>query len=247
MNDIRRADLHAWGRAAGDPMLVRVHLLIALIGAIIFERGLGWPGVCAAIFLTLLSHSLASLRNSIGLRFRTGQFRSLWSGCQDRLARFEEALKRMSSPQLEQLDDMPDRIRALGQTLYLALRRADMIAFEVQQSEDGLTSGVTHRARATTDSQSQELYQIADRNAAEYRQQLAAIMASVQRTEAQAVVFMTAVDTLRMKMVGYRLNTRTTAIPDRDLLAALTEARMQFESIDHALDELGLPHVSVAP
>jgi len=66
------------------------------------------------------------------------------------------------------------------------------------------------------------------------------VMAGVERTEAQAAVFTTTLDTLRMKMLSYRLVGKETESPTQDFLAALTEARMQLESIDKALDELEL-------
>ena len=90
------------------------------------------------------------------------------------------------------------------------------------------------------DKQAQELYRIADKNIAEYRQHYIGVMAGVERTEAQAAVFTTTLDTLRMKMLSYRLVGKETESPTQDFLAALTEARMQLESIDKALDELEL-------
>ncbi|MDX2065657.1 MAG: hypothetical protein SFX74_07955 [Fimbriimonadaceae bacterium] len=240
MDDIQRADLQAWIRAAMDPMLLFVTLFIAVVGAAVVSATSGVSSLLV-LLVAIMGHLLAAYQNSTSQRFRSPQFRSLWSGCRDRLNRFDEAIRRMNAAEAGQLDDMPQRIRAIGQSLYIALRRADLIAHEIQQSEDGITQGISVRGIAANDVQSMELYQIADRNAAEYRQQIAAIMTNVQRTEAQAVVFMTAVDTLRMKMVGYRLQSRNPAMPNQDLIAALTEARMQFESIDHALDELGLP------
>ena len=59
-------------------------------------------------------------------------------------------------------------------------------------------------------------------------------------TEAQVAVFTTTLDTLRMKMLGYRLVGKDTESPTQDFLAAITEARMQLESIDKALEELDL-------
>ena len=41
-------------------------------------------------------------------------------------------------------------------------------------------------------------------------------------------------------MLGYRLVGKDTETPTQDFLAALTEARMQLDSIDKALDELDL-------
>lgn len=76
-------------------------------------------------------------------------------------------------------------------------------------------------------------------------------MAGVQRTEAQCAVYMTTLDTLRMKMIGYRLVGKSPEMSSQDFLEALAEARAQLQSIDTALDELDLGHypktISVVP
>ena len=53
---------------------------------------------------------------------------------------------------------------------------------------------------------------------------------------------MTTLDTLRMKMLGYRLVGRSPEVPSHDFLEALAEARAQLQSIDTALEELDLGH-----
>ena len=62
---------------------------------------------------------------------------------------------------------------------------------------------------------------------------------------------MTTVDTLRMKMLGYRLVGRSPELSSNDFLSALAEARAQLQSIDTALEELDLGHypktISVVP
>jgi hypothetical protein len=104
---------------------------------------------------------------------------------------------------------------------------------------------------AAHDPQSKELYRIADKNIAEYRSHFAGVMAGVQRTEAQSAVFMTTLDTLRMKMIGYRLVGRSPELGSSEFLDALAEARAQLEAIDTALEELDLGHypktISVIP
>jgi hypothetical protein len=67
-------------------------------------------------------------------------------------------------------------------------------------------------------------------------------MAGVQRTEAQSAVFMTTLDSLRMKMIGHRLVGRGPELSSQDFLEALAEARAQLQSIDTALEELDLGH-----
>jgi hypothetical protein len=173
-------------------------------------------------------------------RFRNKHFEALWRGCQDRLARFEEVLKRMRKDQIADLHEMPNTIRGVSASLYLALRRADLIAHEVESTERGLYNAPPTWSASPTDPQSKELYRVADKNIAEYRQQLGGVMAGVQRAEAQSAVFMTTLDTLRMKMLGYRLIGRSPEMPSDEFLEAITEAKQQLRAIDTALDELDL-------
>jgi hypothetical protein len=182
-------------------------------------------------------------------RFIDKRLLSLWNGCQDRLARFEAVLKKMRREQIADLREMPATIRKVSDSLYLALRRADIVANEVKTSEHGMSPPTW--TSSSTDPQSRELYRLADKNIAEYRAQFAGVMAGVERTEAQSAVFMTTLDSLRMKIIGYRLVGRSPELGSQDFLEALAEARMQLQSIDSALDELDLGHypkvISVVP
>jgi hypothetical protein len=49
-------------------------------------------------------------------------------------------------------------------------------------------------------------------------------------------------DTLRMKMLGYRLIGKSPEMPSQDFLEALHEAKLQLQAIDNALEELDLGH-----
>ena len=118
-------------------------------------------------------------------------------------------------------------------------------------TERGMLNQPPTWTASSNDPQSRELYRLADKNIAEYRAQYAGVMAGVQRTEAQSAVFMTTLDTLRMKMIGYRLVGRSPEMASQEFLEALAEARMQLQSIDTALEELDLGHypktISVVP
>jgi len=240
MDEIRKRDLRVWLDVFLSPSRLFVGIVIA-IGAypILFQNP---PSLFAAWFLIFFLIAIGSLGESVEKRFHDRRMRALWKGCEERLARFEEALKRMKSAQVADLQEMPDTIRGLAKTLYLALRRADIIAHEVAESEKGLYDAPPVAANHGQDPQSKELYRIADRNLAEYRQQYQAVMSGVRRTEAQAAVFMTTVDTLRMKMIGYHLVGKNPSMGSDDLLTALAEARAQLQSIDTALEELDLSH-----
>jgi len=62
---------------------------------------------------------------------------------------------------------------------------------------------------------------------------------------------MTTLDSLRMKLIGYRLVGRSPELATQDFLDSIAEARAQLQAIDTALDELDLGHypktISVVP
>jgi hypothetical protein len=240
MDDIRRQDLRLFLRELLSPVRLVCTAAITIlllanahhVGAVLYPM--------AAI--VVLVSSVWAWMESDKRRFSNKRFQSLWMGCQDRLSRFEDVLKRMRKDQIADLSEMPNTIRKLSKSLYIALRRADIISHEVQLSEKGLYNEPPSWKSPSRDAQSQELYRIADKNIAEYRAHFAGVMAGVQRTEAQSAVFMTTLDTLRMKMIGYRLVGRSPELSSHDFLEALAEARAQLQSIDTALEELDLGH-----
>lgn len=244
MEEIRRQDVRLWVRE----MLSPGHLvfLTPLLFVFLVAANDGRPGAFVpALFITVIVlglYALAAWRASKAKRFREPRFARLWEGCRDRMSRFEEVLSKMKREQVADLREMPPTVRRVSQTLYIALRRADLVAHEVMLSERELLAAPPAWQASSADPQSQELYRLADRNIAEYRAEFAGVMAGVQRTEAQSAVFMTTLDTLRMKMLGYRLVGRSPELRSDDFLEALAEARLQLQSIDHALDELDLGH-----
>lgn len=251
MEDIRRQDLRLFWRE----MVTAPRLLILIAGSLFtFTLGRHNENLWVMVFGPALVFFVAGMmawQDSEKRRFANRRMEALWKGCQDRMVRFEEALRRMRKEQVADLMEMPKSIRQVAGSLYVALRRADMIATEVQQSERGLYAEPPMWAAPSHDPQSRELYRVADKNIAEYRAQFAGVMAGVQRTEAQSAVFMTTVDTLRMKMIGYRLVGKSPELSSHDFLEALAEAKIQLQAIDTALDELDLSHypkqISVIP
>jgi hypothetical protein len=241
MEDIRRWDRQLLLRELVKPFRVILTLggLLMAFGALVGES---FPAfLFVASLILLLAYGTA--RNSArAKRFRHRRMEALWNGCQERLERFEETLKRMRKDQIADLREMPKTVRSVGEALYAALRRADVVSSEIQESERGLYAQPPVWAASTTDPQSKELYRVADKNIAEYRSQFAGVMAGVQRTEAQSAVFMTTVDNLRMKILGYRLVGRRPEMDSHEFLAVLAEARAQLQAIDHALEELDLGH-----
>ncbi|HMS56519.1 MAG TPA: hypothetical protein PKA27_14065 [Fimbriimonadaceae bacterium] len=191
-----------------------------------------WVGLTVGIY-AVRARQEAERRKWIHVRFRT-----LWEGCQDRLKRFHDVLKQLRKEQVADLQEMPKTIDRVGTSLYAALRRADFITDEVAKTERDLYHAPPILSTLSHDAQAKELYRIADKNIAEYRSQFAGVMAGVQRAEAQAAVYMTTMDSIRMKMIGHRLVGRSPEMSTHDFLEALGEARLQLQAIDQALDEL---------
>lgn len=238
MEEIRRSDLQLFFREVVDPMRMiatAATLMLVWVGASSFGRG---PIFGAALsVVTLASLLIVAWNASQSRRFHDPRLRALWQGCQDRLTRFEEVLKRAPAEQVRELGEMPSAVRRVASYLYVALRRADAVATEVMASEKGL--GETDAdLPSSDDAATQELYRLAQRNVDEYRAHYEKVMDGVRRAEAQATVFMTTLDTLRMKLLGYRLGERRTEAGPRGFLEALTDARQQIDSIDKALEEL---------
>lgn len=242
MDDLRRHDAQRLVREIVAPGRLLVSFGVALGLFMVFVQAQGRPAYALAggLFLVLF-HLGSAMQSAERKKWSNARMAALWNGCQDRMIRFEEVLKRMRKDQVGDLSEMPQTIRQVSQSLYAALRRADIVAVEVAATEKNL-GGPPAWDAAARDPQSAELYRLADRNIAEYRGHFAAVMAGVQRTEAQSAVFMTTLDSLRMKLIGYRLVGRSPEMATHEFLEALAEARTQLQAIDTALEELDLGH-----
>ncbi len=237
MEDIRRQDQRLFVRELLRPGNVLVTLggasLLALLG-----RYLGPSYAISAFCLPFVVHTYTAHNRSLHCRWLNKRYEAIWTSVQDRLERFEEVLAKMRRDQIADLQEMPRTIRRVADSIYLALRRADIISHEVQQTEKGILSQPPAWTSLSNDAQAKELYRIADKNIAEYRQHYAGVMAGVQRAEAQSAVYMTTLDSLRMKMIGYRLVGRQPDLTSHDFLEAMSEAKLQLNAIDQALEEL---------
>ncbi len=244
MDDVARQDRRLFLRevfAPGRLFLSALFLALALfpLRRLLFDSG-GIGLVVAALAAIGTAHVLTAYRASIERRFLNKRFWALWNGVHERLKLFDEVLRRSRRDRVADLQELPKNIRRVAHSIYLALRRADLISYEVALTEKGFYTQPPPFAPPAHDPQAKELYRIADKNIAEYRQQFAGVMAGVQRVEAQAAVFTTTVDTLRMKMIGYRLVGRAPELSSQEFLEAMQEAKMQLAAIDQALDELEL-------
>jgi hypothetical protein len=240
MNDVRSQDRRIFLHAALEPGRLLAVAVLGFAGYVLLRSMTDWPSLLAAATVAILAiaaHLATSYRRSLARRFLNPRYKALWAGCEDRLARFRVAVRAMRRRQIAEFSEMPRTIESVGEGLYLALRRADIAFHEITTSEGWLLGGTVASPAPHHDPQARELYRLADKNIAEYRQQYNAVMAGVHRAEAQAAVFTTTLDTLRLKMLGYRLSGRA-EFSTKDFLESLTEAKMQLESIDKALDEL---------
>lgn len=240
MDDVSRQDLRLFIRELLMPWrVVLLGIALAFIWTIpLFPQAIVQKAFMSTVLVIFWAAS--SFSTSVSKRFRSKRYQAMWNGCHDRLVRFEEVLKKLKRDQAANLSEMPSTIRATSKSIYRALRRADTISHEVEQTEKDLYSAPPIWSEPSHDPQSKELYRIADKNIAEYRQKFAGVMAGVHRAEAQSAVYMTTLDTLRMQMLGYRLVGRSPEMSSHDFLEALAEARLQLQSIETALEELDL-------
>lgn len=240
--EIRKADQRIFWRAFLRPNRIVLHLLFLLVCGSI-AASTGSPVILIAGFI--LSSAVHTFRADAAAkkkRFINSRFMALWNGCRERFESFETGIHKLKRADIAQFQELPDTVRDLAMTIYNALRRADILFEEVLQSEgvDRIRPGVP--MFKPTDPQAQELYRIAERNLGEYRGHYNELMAGIQRTEAQATVFMTTLDNLRVKMLGYRLIGKNPSLNSEEFLSVLAEARAQLSAIDQALDELDLSH-----
>ena len=228
MEDIRRLDQQLWTKELIQPGRILLSIFIALL-----------LGQYSLFFIipVIGAHGYFAWRNSINKRWIQGRFKSMWESCKDRFERFENALAGLKQDRIADLTEMPKTVHKVAMSLYAALRRADLISHEISRSEKGLYDSPSTFSQSS-DPQAKELYRIAEKNLAEYKQQFAGVVAGVHRAEAQAAVFMTTLDNLRLKMVSYRLTGRKPEMDSQEFLEALGEAKIQLSAIDKALEEL---------
>lgn len=239
-------DIRAWDRKLLVQELLRAKRIVPLFLTWFFvymlQGGilatLGWPWFLAAFVFPLLVLAFTAYQEAEQKRFRAPRFLAIWNGVKERLRTFDQVIKQLSKEQIFELNEMPKTVRATADTIYCALRRADVITDEVSRTERGLYSNPDTNRSLPNDEQVKELYRIADKNIAEYRSHFAGVMAGVHRAEAQAAVYVTTVDAIRMKLIGHRLAGRRPELSTQEFLESMAEAKLQLQAIDQALEEL---------
>lgn len=216
----------------------RLILLVIFFGLGTTTDEIGGIALFTAIGLTI---NVASSYNAmVKKRFANRKLRSLWNACQDRVTRLRRALKALNKDQSIELVEIPSTVDRTAHGVYDVLRRADLVLSEIVASEGWLSSTLGAEARSLPrDRQSQEMYKIADKNVAEYNQHYGQVVALIERAEAQAAVFLTTLDSLRIRVLGHRLKTRRDT-GSLEFLESISEAKMQLDSIDKALEEIEL-------
>lgn len=239
MEEIRRHDQALFFRELRRPGRVFWWLVFSAMALAISLESEAHFGLALAITLIpSVWAGLSAFNAAVRRRFIHQRFSELWEGCRDRHARFEAVITQMRRDQIADLQEMPKTIRRVAEALYISLRRADLITDDVQRTEKDVIGKPPAWGNLSRDPQAQEMYRVADKNIAEYRQHFTGVMAGVQRVEAQAAVYMTTVDSLRMKMIGHRMAGRSPELAHNEFLGALNEAKLQLQAIDTALDEL---------
>ncbi|MCL6623764.1 MAG: hypothetical protein K6T17_03980 [Fimbriimonadales bacterium] len=239
MNDIQRADLKIIAKSALNPWRLMGLAFAGWIGSLLMGSGEFWPWMAILLWGSALGLYGASIRNDfLQKRFRTPEHRVLWDLIEDRLRRFHHAVKRAPQEVRRALEDTPQTVDLTARKLYIALRKADLVRQEIERSEGKVIPPPPILKPHSSDRETTELYVLADKNIAEYRRSLEAVNAHVTRTEGQCAVFLSALDSLRVQLLGHRLRTTAPAVPQPEFREAMTGIKRQLDSITKALKEL---------
>lgn len=241
MDDIRRRDLKVLlVELLGVRTFTQIAAVVLLVWLISSNPG-GAPWWLFAIGGTMIAYSLfTAYKRSIPKRFHHERFRYLWRECRQRQDKLVAALQKSRKNKFAELSELERTVDRTMPDIYRAIRRADLVLREIQQSEAMVSPKGIAQSRIVDDTQAQELYKVADRNIAEYTQHFKQAIGGVERAEAQAVVFSTTLDTLRIRLLNYSLAGRSPEAETKEFLNIVAEAKMQFASIDKALDEIEL-------
>lgn len=242
MDDIKQRDKKVFLKEAFS--LSRIMVFGAVGVCIAISAAAATDSTLAVLPISLSLFALwgvSAYNASIEKRFHEQRFKRLWEACVDRRKRLEEALLALRKKKIGDLQELPGTVERLSNQLYIALRRADIVHHEIVSSEYRTAPPVGGSPKKfINDMQAQELYKVADRNIAEYSHHFKNVMSGVERAEAQAVVFATTLDTLRIRMLNYRLSGNAPEAEAMEFLNMITEAKMEFEAIDKALEEIAL-------
>ncbi|MFN8140393.1 MAG: hypothetical protein U0R49_11400 [Fimbriimonadales bacterium] len=172
------------------------------------------------------------------LRWKNSDHRTIWNQIRERYFRLKHAMRKAPDFARESLLPTMGRIEQIRDQLYSSLRKADLVKAEIVRSESNLTDPRLRLGAPSSDLETNQLYSLADKNIAEYRKHYEVVASRVTRVEAQCAVFSSALDALRMKLLGYRLLSKDQPQPASDFGQAVNEINSQLAGIDLALKEL---------
>ncbi|MFO0044498.1 MAG: hypothetical protein ACK53G_03525 [Armatimonadota bacterium] len=235
--EIKREDQRIFWREFLQPRRIILHVLYLCITLGIWSISFPFLGSLLVSLAAHLGFSEAAARRK---RFKTKRFAELWNGCRDRYYDFRDGISKLQKAGIVDMEGLPSRIEEISVTLYNALRRADLLLVDIDASEGKNRFQPGAPMFPPTDPQTQALYQLAEKSRGDYRNSYNELVAGIQRTEAQATVFIHTLDVLRVKMHSYRLIGKNPSLNSHDFMSALAEAKVTLQSIDTALDELDL-------
>lgn len=242
MEEIRRRDTQVFLKCLfSGTFWILAFTWVAFTVIVFTASGFAWLPLLAALAVFVTLQTFMAYRASVQRRFYDRRLLDQWAHCEDRVRRLRLSLADLRQSRVADLEELPKNVDRLASEIYVALRRADIVMHDLAKSEGTLAAPKPVTLTATPDKQAQELLRLADRNIAEYNSHMQRLLGTVQRTEAQAMVFITTLDTLRARMLNYRAAGRAADVDNHDFMTAIKEARMQFDSIDRALEELDAP------
>lgn len=173
-------------------------------------------------------------------RFYNSRFYHLWTTCQERDRSLRAALKGLKKSQALEFFELPKTIDSVGDSLYIALRKADIVMHELQKSEGLRMSSGSFSNRTIYDEEAVALYQQAAQRDRDYNTHFSQILGSIEQAEGQAALYISSLDSLRVQVLKHRLGSRLVREGPQaeELKQSLSEAKMMLDSIDKALDEL---------
>lgn len=242
MNEIKRADRNILLGAIFNPFRLLGLIACGYVSFLLAELGGVALGLGIAILAVALGMYAVAIRNDyVNKRFKNQEHKHLWDMVEDRLSRLRGAVKLAPDHVKSSMNDLPIRVERTAKQLYQSLRRADIVRCEILRSEGSLATASFPFQVSSPDTETTELYVLADKNVAEYKRHYLGIQARVTRTEGQCAVFISALDSMRVQILGHRLVGDSVPSEKQDFLQAMSDISAQLNSINIALTELNLP------
>lgn len=239
MNGIRAHDALALVRCVFSPVRLGV-LLLAVYGSyMVMQTGYlsWWIGICGMSIAT--GWFIFNVNQDFQVRkFKNKDSKQLWDSVSDRVKRLRQAIQKSPSHIQEILFGLPKRVESTAKSLYISLRNADLLKYEIIKSEGMIPTGSLPFGVRTTDSETNKLYSLADKNAHEYGKRFKKITSRITRVEGQCAVFISALDMLRVELLGMKLEKQDRLSNSDEIVQSVKDMQTQLESINKALEEL---------